>query len=105
MGEVLYEAIPVNGALSAAAEPPRERRDSPTVTTKAPARRRPAPSEAPAASLWRLEGIFYDEANPLAVIDDNIVKIGSRVGGASVVEIRRDCVVLEQGGSRRELHL
>lgn len=46
----------------------------------------------------RLEGIIWDEKNPIAVINDKVVGIGAEVGGARVVEIRQNEVIFDING-------
>lgn len=57
------------------------------------------------ASDLSLVGILWDKVNPLAIIDDNIVKIGDSVGSNKVVDIRQDRVILNDGINDFELNL
>lgn len=52
-----------------------------------------------------LQGIFWDERKPMAIINDEVVKTGDTVAGAIVKEIRRDAVVVEYGGELFTLSL
>ena len=52
-----------------------------------------------------LTGIFWDEKNPTAIINDKIVGIGDRFGVNSVVDIKQDRVILNDGFSDFELRL
>ena len=52
-----------------------------------------------------LSGVLWDEANPLAIINNKVVKTGDRVGGCSVVKIKQDSVVLSDGARDFELKL
>jgi len=52
-----------------------------------------------------LEGIIWDKENPMAVINDNIVKIGDKVSGNTVVDIKQDKVILNDGTKDFELRL
>ena len=52
-----------------------------------------------------LRGILWDDQNPKAVIDEDIVAVGDLVNGSLVVEIRKDGVVLYDGSSDFELKL
>ncbi|HBO96908.1 MAG TPA: hypothetical protein DE315_00390 [Candidatus Omnitrophica bacterium] len=52
-----------------------------------------------------LSGILWDEVNPTAIINDEIVAVGSRIQGGRVVDIRKDKVILEEGDYHIELVL
>ena len=52
-----------------------------------------------------LSGIIWDEQDPKAVVDGNIVGVGDRVGLNTVVEITQDRVILSDGSSEIELRL
>ncbi len=52
-----------------------------------------------------LSGIIWDKENPMAVINDNIVKIGDKIDGNTVVSIEQDRVVLNDGSKNIELLL
>ena len=52
-----------------------------------------------------LTGIIYDEESPVAVINDVIVKKGDVVEGVTVLEIRRESVVLEKEDKSYTLEL
>lgn len=52
-----------------------------------------------------LEGIIWDKENPMAIINDNIVKIGDKVSGNTVVDIKQDKVILNDGTKDFELRL
>ncbi len=45
-----------------------------------------------------VEGIVWDEKNPLAMIGDDIISVGSVVLGAKVVEIKKTEVILKYKG-------
>jgi hypothetical protein len=51
----------------------------------------PAPTTPP---NMRLSGIIWDEQSPIAMIDGLDYRVGNRVKGARIVEIRIDSVVL-----------
>ena len=71
---------------------------------------RPA-SEAPSAPLRQplptrtLKLLMTAGSVKTATIDDQVVRVGDRVGEERVVEILSDAVVLERGGERRRLEL
>jgi hypothetical protein len=50
-----------------------------------------------------LNGIMWDNINPKAIINNNIVGIGDRIGKGRVVEINRDNVILNDGTRNFEL--
>ena len=52
-----------------------------------------------------LSGIFWDEKKPTAIIDDEIVTVGSRIGDAVVVDIQKGFVKLNDGANDFELTL
>ena len=50
-----------------------------------------------------LAGIAWDDENPKAVINDEIVGAGDKVGGNTVVSIQKDRVIMSDGSSEFEL--
>ncbi|MFA5320673.1 MAG: hypothetical protein WBE75_02705 [Candidatus Omnitrophota bacterium] len=52
-----------------------------------------------------LAGIFWDSDKPRAIINGRIAGPGDEVDGVRVKEIRRDRVILENGGRETELKL
>ncbi len=54
---------------------------------------------------WILGGIVYNHSNPLALINKKAVRIGDRVGLATVVEINKKSVTLEYQGRRITLKI
>lgn len=52
-----------------------------------------------------LTGILWDKDRPLAIIDGEIVKKGARVANKTIVEIRKDRVILSDGQILTELRL
>ena len=52
-----------------------------------------------------LDGIAWDKKSPRAVINDRIVEVGDEIGGMSVVEIKKDRVILNDGKTNIELRL
>jgi hypothetical protein len=52
-----------------------------------------------------LNGIFWDPHNPTAIINDQIVEHGSRISGYTVVEIKKDAVILMEDASKTEYRL
>ena len=66
-----------------------------------------SPKEAPKAEAAKvkLNGILWDEVNPKAIIGDDIVEIGDKVGSNTVVDIKEDRVTLNDGTSDFELKL
>lgn len=54
---------------------------------------------------FHLDGIIWDNRAPLAVINDEVVGIGDKVGTNTIVEIRPDMVVLNDGTKNIELNL
>lgn len=52
-----------------------------------------------------LDGILWDKRKPLAVINDEMVGIGDTVGGNTVVDIKEDRVILNDGTTNFQLRL
>ncbi|MDD5097404.1 MAG: hypothetical protein PHU59_02805 [Candidatus Omnitrophica bacterium] len=52
-----------------------------------------------------LTGILWDKDKPLAIIDGNIVKKGASIGSKTVVDIKKDRVILSDGKELTELRL
>ena len=60
----------------------------------------PAPSSTPSPSSdVILNGIMYSAKNPVAVINDELITEGEKIGDVKVIEIRRDSVDVEKAGS------
>jgi len=64
--------------------------------------RKLAPAQSEKESL---EGIIWDEETPMAMINDSVVKVGDNVNGNTVIEIKQDCVILNDGRKNFELKL
>jgi hypothetical protein len=58
-----------------------------------------------AAAVLDLSGILWDEEAPKAIISGNIVAVGDKVEGNTVVDIRPDRVILNDGNKTIELKL
>lgn len=52
-----------------------------------------------------LNGIMPDKQNPYAIINNEVVKLGDKVGGMTVIEINENSVVLDENGQRHTLEL
>ena len=52
-----------------------------------------------------LSGIMPDKQNPYAIINNEVVKLGDKVGGMTVIEINENDVVLDENGQRHTLEL
>ena len=52
-----------------------------------------------------LNGIMPDKQNPYAIINNEVVKLGDKVGGMTVIEINENNVVLDENGQRHTLEL
>ncbi|MBN1868681.1 hypothetical protein JW916_15480 [Candidatus Sumerlaeota bacterium] len=69
----------------------------PAQPTPAAARRAQRRSNrGPGAALdgVKIDGVFWDEQDPAVLIDGKMMKIGSRIGKAKIVRIRRDSSVV-----------
>jgi hypothetical protein len=49
---------------------------------------------------FTVKGIIYSEDNPSAIVGIEIVHVGSKVGGATVVQINKDSVEFEMNGKK-----
>ena len=97
MPEVLYESASI---------PAMEEGESESVKSSSSSSSKSSASSTPVrkkSSDLVLEGIFYDSTRPMALINGEIVEVGSRVGKARVLEIQRDSVRIEQSGTQRTL--
>lgn len=67
----------------------------------------PSAPAAPAGSRWVVSAILLTDARSMAVVNDSVVVVGSTLpGGARIVEIQSDRVVLQEaGGGRRVISL
>lgn len=65
----------------------------------------PIVSENSLSSGTSLTGILWDPLKPLAIIDGNVVREGERVGGKTIMDIKRDRVILSDGEVLSELKL
>ncbi len=52
-----------------------------------------------------LNGIVWDADNPYAIINNDVVKVGDKFGGITVVEITEKNVILEFEGEKHTLEL
>lgn len=52
-----------------------------------------------------LNGIVSDRDNPYAIINNDVVKLGDKVNGMTIIEINEKNVVLEQDGQKHTLEL
>ena len=52
-----------------------------------------------------LNGIMWDKEKPMAIINDDVAEIGSKINGNTVVAIKQDRVILYDGASNFELKL
>jgi hypothetical protein len=52
-----------------------------------------------------LKGISWDNVSPLAIINDEVVRVGDNIGGRKVIEIKEDRVILNDGKGNLELKL
>ncbi len=52
-----------------------------------------------------VEGIFWDEKNPKAILNGNIMGIGDQVGSSAIVTITQNSVIVKSESGVIELHL
>jgi len=55
------------------------------------------PPTSPQESQLQLRGILWDDRGGLAIINDDLVKVGDTIGGWRVVRITPSYVILKQG--------
>jgi len=65
------------------------------------------PARGAAVARWVVSAILVTDAQRMAIVNNAVVQVGAELpGGARVVEIQSDRVVLqESGGGRREISL
>lgn len=57
------------------------------------------------ASALRLIGIIWDEKEPLAMINERILKVGDMIQGKQIIRINSDSIVVDDGSKEIELKL
>lgn len=65
----------------------------------------PIISEENIQSGFALTGIVWDKIRPLAIIDSEVVKKGDRIADKTVVDIKRNSVILSDGQEFIEIKL
>lgn len=65
----------------------------------------PIITEEDSSSGVLLNGILWDEKNPMAIINDEVVKTGDHAAGYAVIEIKEDKVLLRNDAGDLELSL
>ena len=64
------------------------------------------PPAAPVEQLPRLQGIIFNAAHPLAIVNGKTVNVGDRVGDYQVKQILKNSVVFQRpDGSRKTLNI
>jgi hypothetical protein len=76
-----------------------------TVLTAPQAAVSSAPLLQPAVPVYKLQGIFYRPAHPMAMINGRNVSPGDKVADAKVITIQRDSVTLSVDGQTKVLTL
>jgi len=88
-GNIRVSTAPLPKTVVALAERPTRRDDHPSWN------RNPFVSkEAERANGFVLNGILWDQDSPMAIINDEIISVGGKVGDATVMLIGKDRVVL-----------
>ena len=57
------------------------------------------------AGQWVVSGILYNKTSPLAYINAQPVRKGDTVDNARVIDIEKDYVTLEYGGSKQKIYV
>ena len=52
-----------------------------------------------------LIGVLWGEKDPLAIVGEETVAVGDRIGGWQIVTIEQDAIVVERGGYRQTVRL
>ena len=52
-----------------------------------------------------LSGIMWNEEAPQAIINNEIVEVGDKIGGRTVVDIQKDRVIIDDGSGKVEIRL
>lgn len=66
----------------------------------------PITGEFEAEGESELEGILWDEKEPLAIIrGGRVVKVGDKINGGEIIKIEKDKVILREDGIEYELRL
>lgn len=52
-----------------------------------------------------LGGIIWDKKQPKAMINNEIYKIGDKIGNIEIIEIKRNSVIIKEDGKTREISL
>jgi len=104
------EEGPAMDAATAIDPAPTVPKSEPTVATapRVTATKSPAPALAPqekAQPSFRLSGIIYTAARPSAIVNREMVYVGDRVSGATVIGISQTQVTLQINGQRKTLAL
>ena len=76
--------------------------DSPFIAERGGSKGRVSSSASVEENLL-LQGILWDPKAPTAIVNNRVVGAGDRVGSWSVVEVRKEEVVLSDGSNRRVL--
>jgi hypothetical protein len=97
----LFTARPP-GALQAQIAPPQKKLSAASIP--APANLTAQVIEKEASPAWALNGVFFSQDSGFALINNQIVKEGDTVLGATVVRITRDLVELKFKDSEIKLY-
>jgi hypothetical protein len=87
------------------APPPAEAAPAPaTNTLPPPATNTNPPPAAPVEQLPKLQGVIFNAANPLAIVNGHTVSVGDRVGDFQVKQILKSSVIIQRpDGSQKTL--
>ncbi len=62
-------------------------------------------SRAPGADSLELNGIVWDEYNPYAIVNNEVLKTGDVINGMTVLDIREKEIILDSGNEEYRLRL
>jgi hypothetical protein len=75
-----------------------------TNTLPPPATNTNPPPAAPVEQLPKLQGVIFNAASPLAIVNGHTVSVGDRVGGFQVKQILKSSVIIQRpDGSQKTL--
>ncbi len=92
-------------AISTAVEFPADWKDSPFLIERSPAPTGDSGERVRTPADAVLSGILWDSQKPSAVVNNRVVGVGDSAGPWTVVEIRRDRVILSDGTRTKVLEV
>lgn len=63
------------------------------------------PDKQTETGTFQLSAVIWDETNPIAIINNEVVGIGQEIDGCQVIKINKDNVILKKGEEERVVEL